>query len=562
MGTAPKTTATRQFAGLVFARVEPEKLETLRDLLQTAGRETIEGMRGHPPADPIVPFRRLASIHYARFVLHDSDPKVGPWLAFSTDYDGPEGEEGCSESRALAFHLDELVREAGPGLERIFACCAGYGGDLRSFLKRNRLGASTFYVGSSGRSRAQIEWEAELRRRVDAILDSRDWRHTAPEAVREAVLKELAKAYPEHCDAAGKLDLPYFPAQPDLEGKIASFKTTAVACAAALWGLSVFLVWTWLKPRPWAFVEAPLLVSLVLAVVVLLTVRRFRKLEQTDPQFQPRFSEVTHEHFRVASADENRFLQNQLTHLVPIKPGPLRWLLIRAVFHALQVLATNRYNKGKLGGIPSIHFARWVLIPNRGVLFFSNFDSSWQSYLGDFIDQASSGLTAVWSNTVGYPRTTWLVSAGSRDASRFLAWTRQHQLPSQVWYAAYPGLSIVNVNSNTEIHRGLTQRGRSELDAVSWLFRLRAVDRVSSDQLYSEEQTREPPLALDRIQGIILKGYGHMPEARYLLFRVREARPELRAWLSRLPVTSASAGSRSMNPPEPLLNVAFSHQGL
>ena len=573
MGTAPKSTATRQFAGLVFARVEPGKLGTLRDLLQQVGQETIDLMRGEPPADPIVPFRQLGSIHYARFVLHDQDPKVGPWLAFSTDYDGPEGEDACSEGRALRFHLDELVREAGPGLTRIFSCCEGFRGDLRDFMKGNRVKASTFYVGSSGRSRHQIEWEAELRRRVDGILDQNDWRHTAPEAVREAVIQQLAAKYPEYCDAAGKLDLPYFPAQPNLEGKIAALQWFGRALVAGLLALAVTAAWTWLPLPSWAL-ESSLFAVVVrgfvagvvgiaaLGLPVLLLARRFRKAELSDPQFQPKFSEATHEHFRVASADENRFLQNQLTHLVPIKPGPLRWVLIRLVFSALQLLATNRYNKGKLGGIPSIHFARWALIPNRGVLFFSNFDSSWQSYLGDFIDQASSGLTAVWSNTVGYPRTTWLVEAGSRDASRFLAWTRHHQLPSQVWYAAYPGLSIVNVNSNTEIHRGLTRDGRGEVDAVNWLFRLRAVDRLSTDQLFSEEHTREAPLALDRIQGIILKGYGHMEQARYLMFRVREPRPELRAWLSRLPVTSAAAGTRTMSPPEPLLNVAFTHQGM
>jgi Dyp-type peroxidase family len=574
MATVPKTTATRQFTGLVLARLDPAQLEPLKKLLRKVAEQTTAQMQGRPNEDAIVPFNRLETIHYARFVLLEHDAALGPQLAFGTDYDGPEGDASCSERRALSLHLDELVREAGPGLEQIFGCCRGYRrGQLRAFLEKNRLPAATAYVGSSGRSVNQIRWEAELRQRVDAVLDHGSFRELPPEAVRETVIRELAKKHAEYRGASGQLELPEFPAQPDLAGKVTAFWSMLWLLGFILLSLLGYVVWR-LLPGPelreaWS-IWSPTLRITVATVLTLLGVAlvawrlyaHFRKLEQTDPQFQPKYTSETHARFRTASADENYFLQNQLTHVIPIKPGLLRWLLIRAVFSVLQVLATNTYNKGKLGGIPSIHFARWVLIPNRGVLFLSNFDSSWQSYLGDFIDQASSGLTAVWSNTVGYPRTTNLLSAGSRDASRFLAWTRHHQLPTQVWYCAYPGLSIVNVNANTEIHRGLAPSGRAEVDATGWLFRLRAVDRAAVDEVYSAERTREPALATENIQGIILKGYGHMPEARYLLFRVRNASPALREWLSKLPVTAAASASRSVNPPEPLLNVAFTYDGL
>jgi len=572
--TTPKASATRQFAGLVFTRVDPDKLVELKGILDEVGEQTIALMRGQPAVGALVPFDRLRAIHYARFVLLEHDTERGPQLAFGTDYDGPEGEDDCSESRALRFHLDELEREAGPGLQRIFSCCVGYEpGKLRAFLTENRLPAATFYTGSSGRSVNQIRWEAELRRRVDAVLDSGRFSDLPPEVVRERVIRELAQKYPEYASTPGELKLPEFPPQPNLEGKVTALKVKVGLLVLLVLLLVATGVW-WRLPGPelhdaWTF-WSPTVRLGVAGVAALLGVglvawqlyAYFRRLERTDPQFQPEYTAEAHEQFRVASADENHFLQNQLTHLVPLKPGTLRWLLIRAVFWALQVLATNLYNKGKLGGIPSIHFARWVLIPNRGVLFFSNFDSSWQSYLGDFIDQASSGLTAVWSNTVGYPRTTNLLQAGSRDASRFLAWTRYHQLPTQVWYSAYPGLSIVNVNYNTEIHRGLAPQGRTEVDATSWLFRLRAVDRDAVDELFSAERTREPSIALDNVQGIVLKGYGHMPEARYLMFRVRQTGAALREWLSKLPVTPVSQASRRVNRSDLLLNVAFTYQGL
>jgi Dyp-type peroxidase family len=551
MSAGPKTTATRQFAGLVLARVDPEKLEALRALLAAIRAETVATMRGTPPASALVPFHALELVHYARFVLITRGPSRNdefsrePLLAFSTNYDGPEGETHCARRRALARHLDELVTQAGPGLERVFSHCSGYrAGKLRQFLARHQRPAATFYVGSSGRSRNQILWERELRRAVDRILDAGDFVHSRPEVVRSAVLEALKPSY---------ATIPTFPPQPELEWRVTLALYLLIGVALALMAVAVTAgIAHGFSSERW--------LCYVLATLAVLggLVWRFRWLERSDPQFQPEASAATRDAFEVASADENEFLQNQLTHLVPIKPGLLRWLLIRLVFLALGFLAANRYNKGKLGGIPSIHFARWVLIPKRGVLFFSNFDSSWPSYLGDFIDQASSGLTGVWSNTVGYPRTTWLLQAGSRDAARFLAWTRANQHPTDVWYAAYPGLSILNVNANTEIRRGLADPGC--LDAATWLFHLRGVDRVEADELFGDER-RALPLPVEDIQGIILWGYGHMPEARYLLFRVREASSELRGWLASLPLTSAG-GSRSAEPPEPLVNVAFSYSGL
>ena len=53
----------------------------------------------------------------------------------------------------------------------------------------------------------------------------------------------------------------------------------------------------------------------------------------------------------------------------------------------------------------------------RRLLFLSNFDGSWENYLDDFIDKASIGLTGVWSNTLKFPRTYFLVLGGASDGS-------------------------------------------------------------------------------------------------------------------------------------------------
>src|SRR5215510_12284519 len=78
------------------------------------------------------------------------------------------------------------------------------------------------------------------------------------------------------------------------------------------------------------------------------------------------------------------------------------------------------------------HFAGWVLLPNTDkLLFFSNYGGSWGSYLEDFITKAANGLTGVWSNTVGFPKTENLFTNGAKDGERFKYWARRQQQPTR-----------------------------------------------------------------------------------------------------------------------------------
>jgi hypothetical protein len=103
------------------------------------------------------------------------------------------------------------------------------------------------------------------------------------------------------------------------------------------------------------------------------------------------------------------------------------------------------------------------------VLFFSNFDGSWERYLGDFVDQVHAGLTSVWSNTEGFPKTCFLLGRGATDEERFKAWTRAHQIPTQLWYSAYPSLTVPNISRNGLICEGLVNRPRTREALSRWL---------------------------------------------------------------------------------------------
>lgn len=114
-----------------------------------------------------------------------------------------------------------------------------------------------------------------------------------------------------------------------------------------------------------------------------------------------------------------------------MQAGLLRGLTLRIAFWVIGQMATKRFRPGFLGDISTIHYARWLRLPKTNkLLFFSNYGGSWESYLEDFITKASGGLTAAWSNTVGFPRTENLFFKGAVDGDRFKRWARRQQQPT------------------------------------------------------------------------------------------------------------------------------------
>ncbi len=57
---------------------------------------------------------------------------------------------------------------------------------------------------------------------------------------------------------------------------------------------------------------------------------------------------------------------------------------------------------------------------------------------------------------------------GARDEAGFRTFLRGHQIPTQVWYSAYPGLTAVNVDANAKLRAGLHGE-MSEAEAAAWL---------------------------------------------------------------------------------------------
>jgi hypothetical protein len=162
----------------------------------------------------------------------------------------------------------------------------------------------------------------------------------------------------------------------------------------------------------------------------------------------------------------NRY-QNHLASLTYVKPGRLRRWLLRATLLLVNLLSRFWFNRGTLGGIPTILSARWVLIDGgRRLLFLDNYGGAWGSYLNEFIDMgAVKGLNAIWTNTFiktpyskqghAWPETDFYLWKGAQAEPAFKAYVRHSQIETIVWYSAYPTLSITNVNTNTKLRQSL-----------------------------------------------------------------------------------------------------------
>ncbi len=432
-------------AGLtLITEILPDKVDALKALLHEIGND----INGNAHID----FGLLRSVHFLRFVVLDASEVRGtsipPQLVLSTNYDGP-----------LHDHLMELATQAQAGLNRIYSHCRQYPPDadpatLAAFLRRHQRKNAAFYMSTMGRSVEQVEQEAALYQAIQDYLQescpAQNWQGRTATDIR----KEIQDFILSQAQFAWAKE-PY--RKPFLQKYGSWILAGELLAILFLYGI----LWV-VAPL------ATLLISLVLAVMVFFYWKTLRSLEKSDAAtFQPAIKRP--DQLAQLTQHEDYKVQNQLTHLVTAKAGRLRLFTLRLILGAINLLAATFYNKGQLAGIVTIHFARWAIIDGgKRLLFFSNFDGSWESYLGEFVDRSAIGLTAVWSNTEGFPPTQRLIQQGARHSVEFKSWAREKQIPTQVWYSARKTLSVKNINNNTAIRAALLGEMNEE-EAKAWL---------------------------------------------------------------------------------------------
>ncbi|MES1971784.1 MAG: hypothetical protein V4472_04940 [Pseudomonadota bacterium] len=179
---------------------------------------------------------------------------------------------------------------------------------------------------------------------------------------------------------------------------------------------------------------------------------------------------VDEEVMRQMAQREDWIPQNHMGSVVLIKPGVLRTIIIRAGHLGLGLFLRVKATDGYLGSMRTVHFAHWAFVNNGSrLMFFSNFDQSWESYLDDFIEKAHAGLTLAWGCGVGFPATRFLIQDGASHGRKFKAWARHSMAISRFWYSAYANLTVDQVERNNRIANGLRRKSLTQKEAAAWI---------------------------------------------------------------------------------------------
>ncbi|HSB93744.1 MAG TPA: hypothetical protein VLC28_11515 [Flavitalea sp.] len=365
-------------------------------------------------------FEKIGTIHFARWLVIDFSPGSfpgfvpnDPKLVFASNFDG-----------GIKDQIRDLCEQATDIIDKVYDHCEGYPEPANrsipsriEYLTRFMVMPSAFYRGSPGRSVKQIRQEDQLQKKLRAYLDSKSFDNRSAKDVHQELKKFILQ-------------------DPGFDWVRTSIRLPAINWLGLV-GIGIMLL---------------LLFPVIIFWVLLIQFR----YERHDAHFTMKRSQLSEERIRDLEQYEDIEFQNQFSQLVWMKPGKVRLITYKAFMLLARGLIRFQFVQGKLMGIPTIHFARWVLFDNdRRVLFFSNFDGSWQQYLGDFIDQSGWGLTGIFSNTTHFPNTKFLITGGAYDEEHFLAWSRNSEIKTHMWYSAYPHLSIKNVNNNSRIRAGI-----------------------------------------------------------------------------------------------------------
>ncbi len=440
--------------------VEVEKLDGLYKQLSDIKYELEAGKHEF--------FENTENIHYLRWLIIDDKHTYPnslffkgkahePKLVFSSNFDGSVGN-----------HIKDLSADLKTNaIDNIYSHCKGYPSvekrnpDSRAhFFNKHKIQASAFYKGSPGRTVSQIKKENTLRNHLKNVLDSKDWGSKSPLEIYKSIKEEA-------------LSLDTFKWVKEEKYKMPTINWFGMILLALVLLLLLPVIIVWVLIVQYGFESKDEYYDKARSDLDPEKVKILEEYEDLGTRKKQTGNALEiKEEARAGDSKLNLpiYYQNQFSQLVEMKPGKVRLITFKAMMLFARTLIPNFMVKGELMGIPTIHFARWVLFDNnKRVLFFSNFDGSWQQYLGDFIDQSGWGLTGIFSNTAVFPKSRFmgftgilakfsfiknshfLFPGGAYEEEHFLAWSRDSELSTQIWYSAYPELSIKNVNNNSRL---------------------------------------------------------------------------------------------------------------
>ena len=332
----------------------PEQVEALTTLLNTGGNPAKKAS--------FFPLEKLSEVHFGRWIIAPASKEFKASLIYASNIDGEE-----------ANHLENVAEHLAEGLDQILAHCQDYPAAANrnketrtAYLKKYSLYTAGFYVGAPKRSVEQIKQEAALHNAIrDYVRDNGNEWETQQDAY--TAIKNFLDDDPQWNWAK---------------------KSNHLIKKSILKTLPLVLL---------LLVLSPILIVCIILIHFLYE-RRAKPYGKTQ-------NDIPLEHLAELKSQEDIEYQNQLSQVFETKGG-LRRMWLKLILWSTSSLARTFFVEGQLMGTPTIHFARWVLIDGGDrFVFFSNFDGSFDEYLGDFVDNSGWGLNAIYGASKGYPRT-------------------------------------------------------------------------------------------------------------------------------------------------------------
>ncbi|MEM8646587.1 MAG: hypothetical protein AAGF86_09610 [Pseudomonadota bacterium] len=489
---------------MIYAPLQEGHADDVRALLDTLNLDTAPGM-ANADCDRF-PLRQFETIHFARFVVIEDRtridflalksqrtnpiPSYDVAIVFMGDCDGPA--EGTLKAIVANRRAAETLRE-------IFGHCEGFqaGTDLLAWMRAHEHPPAANYVNWSGRTVGQIRQEARLsaalRGELAAFLAENPQNVHEPETAYRRLKgffdrsEDLQPAPPAPTPIGWFLanqlhfaSVPFvllapwllvFPLYLDMPASLGWLMLAGLGLAS----VAFVYLWTYANFEAAVFLVSvaaaavfPAMLSLLLCSILPLVLAGvalavfvivLRCYEKNEPEVIPREpAQRLDRHVAALAEREDYDVTNQFTVVGSVKPSLFRRWLAVALLWIIDYAARHFFTRGHLGRIQTIHFARWVFINDKKrLIFFSNYDGSLEAYMDDFINKVGWGLNLAFGCGYGYPRVNWLLAGGAKEEGKFKYTLRRHQLPSDVWYKAYPGLTAYDLARNTRVHALLRQ---------------------------------------------------------------------------------------------------------
>jgi len=129
---------------------------------------------------------------------------------------------------------------------------------------------------------------------------------------------------------------------------------------------------------------------------------------------------------------------HELTVIIPLKPGGAE--RTREMLKQRHGSDESRRRRDAMG---NLHDLRVVFIDNDSrMLFATDFDGDWDSYIDDFASKMPDQLDAVFADVEGYP--------GIHDPS-VKDYIIKHQIQADEFYSAYPNATVRQIRKGQRV---------------------------------------------------------------------------------------------------------------